>query len=109
LKALYERFIIDSSGIVSKNNYDEISGIKLSSGAPLDGFGTLEYYYRGELRGSLYQAGGDMFLKPEQRIYIGNGNPDVGNVGDVRARGIWNFSEATEIIWGNHAPTLRFA
>jgi len=100
-----KRLIIDSSGIVSKNNYNEISGIKLSSSTPVDGFGTLQYYYRGELRGSLYHAGGNIHLKAEQRLLLGNDNPSAGNKGDVLAIGKWNFSYATEIIWGNNAPT----
>ncbi|OQB13746.1 MAG: hypothetical protein BWY15_01595 [Firmicutes bacterium ADurb.Bin193] len=102
----YKRLIIDSNGLSSYNANNQVDGIQLSAN---DGYGKLEFIYHGQPRGQIYQDSGSLYIRPEQRLRIGNQNPASGNVGDVQAVGKWDFSYASEIVWGNNAPVAKFA
>ena len=82
------KLVIDSNGIASFDKSGTLDGISVEAN---DGFGSLRFYYDGEDRGCLSQSGGTIYLKGEQKLTIGNGNPEDGNEGYTYGIGTWIF------------------
>ena len=86
------RLVIDNNGLISYDSNNTKDGISITAN---NGFGSLEFYYDGELRGELSQGSGNIYLKPIQRLIIGNSNPPTGSIGDVRCVGKWQFGTSS--------------
>ena len=86
------RLIINSNGLVALKGdgagwYATRHGISLEAN---NGFGTLNFYYNGDLRGKLEQGGGAFALVPMADASLILGAPEK----IVHARGQWDFSGA---------------
>lgn len=90
----YARMIMNQNGIECKNKLNELNGIRLTANS---GFGKLEFYYRDDYRGELSQDGGDLILKGDQQLIIGNKFPEEGRTGLTKAVGKWDFSGTTQL------------
>ena len=82
-----KRMIIDNNGLYSYNSNNQLDGISIKAD---DGFGNIKFYYSGNLRGTLKQGGGTMYLYGDQRLIIGN-----TSTGDVWGVGDWKFGSST--------------
>lgn len=102
----YKRLIMGSNGISCYNASNMLDGIFIEAN---DGFGALRFLYENEPRGQIYQDSGNLWIKPEQRLKIGNPTPTPGTVGDVWAVGEWSFSNAVIKDWGDNGVPAVFA
>ncbi|MEK3720588.1 hypothetical protein [Paenibacillus sp. FSL H8-0034] len=92
------RLQMDTSGIKSYNSSDQYHGINISSG----NFSYLDFYYQGEDRGGMYQAGGVLHIEPRSGADLvispnyayGNITIQAGSSALTKAKGNWDFTEA---------------